>query len=73
MKKNTLKISLRNNISIIKVNGTEKEIEDFSVSNNTTLVAICRCGVNKWNGNSYPQLFLEDYTLEKTKFSSNMF
>lgn len=73
MKKNTLKISLPNNISIIKFNGTEKEIEDFSVSNNTTLVAICRCGVNKWNGNSYPQLFLEDYTLEKIKFSSNMF
>lgn len=64
MKSNTLKFTLPNGISLIKFNGSEEEIETFSLSSGYIEVnAICKCNANKWNGNVYPQLMIEDYEI----------
>lgn len=64
MKSNTLKFTLPNGVSLIKFNGSEDEIETFSLSSGYIEVnAICKCNANKWNGNVYPQLMIEDYEI----------
>ena len=60
MKSNTLKISLNNNISLIKFNATDDEIEQLSTQGWIEIDAYCKCNCNEWNGNSYPQLIIED-------------
>ena len=62
MKSNTLKITLPNNLSIIKFNGTQEEIEKFTVVSDKykEFNAICKCNENAWNGKIYPQLIIED-------------
>ena len=67
MKSNTFKITLPYNTSIIKFNITEEELTKFSEILNKHLYiemnAICKCAVNKWNGNSYPQLIVQDWEI----------
>lgn len=58
MKSNTLKINLSNNLSIIKFNGTEEDIEKFTTTGYIELNAVCKCNKNEWNGNVYPQLIM---------------
>ena len=67
MKSNTFKITLPYNTSIIKFNITEEELTKFSEILNKhpyiEMNAICKCAVNKWNGNSYPQLIVQDWEI----------
>ena len=67
MKSNTFKVTLPYGISIIKFNITEEEIENFTkMLQNSPYIeidAICKCAVNKWNGNLYPQLILQDWEI----------
>ena len=67
MKSNTFKITLPYNISIIKFNITEEELTNFSEILNKhpyiEMNAICKCAVNKWSGNSYPQLIVQDWEI----------
>ncbi len=63
MKSNTLKFELPNGLSIIKFGGTDKEIEQFTTTGYIELNAVCKCNENKWNGNSYPQLIMEDWEI----------
>ena len=58
MKNNTLKFNLPNKLSIIKFNGTEEEIDNFTTTGYIEVNAICKCNANKWNGNIYPQLIM---------------
>ena len=64
MASNTMKISLPNNINIIKFRTPDKEYDKlYSEDGYVEIDAICKCNINEWNGNRYPQLFLEDYNI----------
>lgn len=63
MKSNTLKFNLPNNLSIIKFNGTDQQIEKFTTQGFIEINAICKCNANKWCGNVSPQLILQDYEI----------
>ena len=59
---NTLKISLPNNISIMKFNATDDEcynLENFEGAY-LELNIVGTCHQNEWNGNISPQIFIED-------------
>jgi hypothetical protein len=58
MKSNTLKFNLKNGLSIIKFNGTEEEINQFTTTGYLEVNAICKCNKNEWNGQVYPQLIM---------------
>ena len=62
---NTLKISLPNNISIMKFNATDDEcynLENFEgVYLELNIVGTCH--QNEWNGNISPQVFIVDYEI----------
>ena len=58
MKSNTLKFNLPNGLSIIKFNGTEEEINQFTTTGYLEVNAICKCNKNEWNGQVYPQLIM---------------
>ena len=58
MKSNTLKFNLPNGLSIIKFNGTDEEIAQFTTTGYLELNAICKCNANQWNNNIYPQLIM---------------
>lgn len=69
MKSNTLKFTLPNGINIIKFSGTEEEIEAFTTTGAVRVNAVCKCNANEWNGNTYPQLLVEDYEIvSQTKY-----
>lgn len=59
----TLKIT-SGNIEIIKFGSSEEEYEEF-IQPNMTLTAVCKCGVNEWEGIITPQLLVEDYELKE--------
>ena len=63
MKSNTLKFNLPNGLSIIKFNGTEEEIMNFTTTGYLEINAVCKCNANNWNGQVYPQLILQDYEI----------
>lgn len=64
MASNTMKISLPNNINIIKFRTLDEEFDKlYSENGFVEIDAICKCNINEWNGNKYPQLFLEDYNI----------
>ena len=63
MKGNTLKITLPNNLSIIKFNATEEEICKFTTTGYIELEAVCKCNMNIWNNKVSPQLILEEYNI----------
>ena len=63
MKSNTLKFNLPNGLSIIKFNGTDEEIAQFTTTGYLELNAICKCNANQWNNNIYPQLIMQDYEI----------
>ncbi len=63
MKNNTIKISLPNNLSIIKFEATEEQINTFTTEGYLELNAICKCNANNWGGKTYPQLLMEDYEI----------
>ena len=62
---NTLKISLPNNISIMKFNATDEEC--FKLENHNeayiSLNIVGKCNQNEWNGNISPQIFIVDYEI----------
>ena len=65
MKSNTAKISLPNNINIIKFRMSDEEFESlYSENGYIEIDAVCKCNINEWNGNTYPQLFLEDFNIK---------
>lgn len=58
----TLKITLPNNVSIIKFHSSQEEYDSlYSEDGYIEINAVCRCNINEWNGNRYAQLFLEEY------------
>lgn len=64
MKNNTFKFTLPHGLSIIKFNGSEKQIKKFTLySGYLEIDAICKCNINKWDGKTYPQLLIEDYEI----------
>ena len=64
MKSNTVKITLSNNISIIKFRMPDEEYERLVSENGYVEIdAVCKCQINEWGGNTYPQLILEDYEI----------
>ena len=64
MKSNTMKITLPNNISIIKFRMPDEEFNKlYSENGYIEIDAICKCNKNEWNGNVSAQLFLEDYQI----------
>ena len=64
MKSNTVKITLPNNVSIIKFRMPDEEYERLISENGYVEIdAVCRCNKNEWNGNISAQLLLEDYEI----------
>jgi hypothetical protein len=64
MASNTLKITLPNGINIIKFRCTDEEFNKLYSENGVIKIdAICTCNINEWNGNRYPQLFLQDFAI----------
>lgn len=62
---NTLKISLPNNISLMKFFATEEEcyeLENFE-GEYLALNLVGTCNKNEWNGNISPQIFISDYEI----------
>lgn len=59
----TLKITLPNNITLLKFHATEQDCEIFQ-TNNTGYIEVNivgRCNQNEWNGYITPQIFIQDY------------
>ena len=64
MKSNTVKITLPNNVSIIKFRMPDEEYERLISENGYVEIdAVCKCNKNEWNGNISAQLLLEDYEI----------
>lgn len=63
MKNNTLKIVLDNGLSLIKFGGTDEDIDNFTTSGWKEVNAVCKCAINEWNGESTPQLLIENYEI----------
>ena len=64
MASNTMKISLPNNVSIIKFRMPDEEYEKLiSEKGYVEINAICKCARNEWNGNVSAQLILNDYEI----------
>jgi single-stranded-DNA-specific exonuclease len=64
MASNTVKITLPNGISMIKFRMPDEEYKRlYSEHGKVTINAVCKCQVNNWNGNKYPQLLLEDWEI----------
>lgn len=66
MASNTVKITLPNGVAIIKFRMPDEEYEKlYSENGYVEIDAVCTCNINEWNGNRYPQLFLQDYEIKK--------
>lgn len=64
MASNTLKITLPNDVPIIKFRMPDEEYEKLiSKTGYVEIDAICRCNKNEWNGNISAQLLLESYQI----------
>ena len=62
---NTLKITLPNNVSLMKFNATDDEcykLENFTEAY-LSLNIVGKCHKNEWMGNVTPQIFIEDYEI----------
>lgn len=59
----TLKIQIEE-VSVIKFKSSQEEYEQFC-QEDMVLTAVCKCNINKWNGNVYPQLLIEDFELKE--------
>lgn len=68
LKGTTLKITLLNNISLIKFKSNEEEYENlYSQNGYIEITVIGFCNINNFNGNSYPQILIEDYEITDKK------
>ena len=68
LKGTTLKITLPNNISLIKFKSNEEEYENlYSQNGYIEITVIGFCNINNFNGNSYPQILIEDYEITDKK------
>ena len=64
MASNTVKITLPNGVNAIKFKMSDEEYEKlYSEMGYVEINLIARCNVNKWNGNEYPQLLIDDYEI----------
>lgn len=63
MKSNTLKITIDNDLSLIMFGGTDEDIENFTTTGWKEFEAVCKCNVNEWNGETYPQLLIDSYEM----------
>ena len=62
---NTLKITLPNNISLMKFDATDDEcymLQNFNCAY-VLVNVVGRCNQNEWMGNITPQIFIEDYEI----------
>lgn len=69
-KKPTLKITLPNNVSLIKFGSSQEEYEKlYSETGYVEIDVVGRCNKNEWNGWVTPQIFIEDYEIiDKAKY-----
>ena len=63
MGKGTIKITLPNNVNIIKFNAETDYNKLYSEKGYVEIDIIGRCNANHWNGEVYPQIFLDDYQI----------
>lgn len=59
----TLKITLPNNISIIKFGSSQDEYNKFATDGYIEINVIGECNCNKWNGRVSPQIMMQDYEI----------
>ena len=62
---NTLKIILKNGVTIMKFGADEELCEKLTDKNSgfVELDIVGKCNANEWNGNVTPQIFMEDYNI----------
>ena len=66
MKSNTLKITLPNRVDLIKFNVPEEVYNSLYSENGVVEIdVIGKCNINEWNGNEYPQIFIEDINIRR--------
>lgn len=65
LKGNTLKITLPDNISMIKFRATDEECEELTSSGYVIINVVGTCQINEWNGNEFPQIKIDDYEIVK--------
>lgn len=65
-KDNTIKITLPNNISIMKFKATDEECALLQEDGYKTLNIIGRCNQNEWAGNINAQIICEEYEITKS-------
>ena len=64
MASNTVKITLPNNVSIIKFRMPDEEYQKLiSEKGYVEIDAVGTCNINEWNGNRYAQILLQDYEI----------
>ena len=66
MKSNTVKITLPNEVDLIKFNMPDEEFDQLYSENGSVMIdVIGKCTINEWLGNEYPQIKIEDYNVRK--------
>lgn len=64
MASNTVKITLPNNVSLIKFRMPDEEYNKLISENGYIEIdAVGTCNINEWGGNRYPQILLTDYQI----------
>ena len=67
MASNTVKITLPNNIAMIKFRMPDEEYNKlYSENGYVEINTICRANRNEWNGNVTPQLLIEDFEIVRS-------
>ena len=67
MASNTLKITLPNGVAIIKFRATDEEIAALTPADGTItkINIVGTCNANEWAGQVTPQIFLDEYEIQK--------
>lgn len=63
----TIKITLPNGLNLLKFKATKKEFEQLDSFGYVEINLVGKCNVNIWNGQTTPQIFIEEYEIINEK------
>lgn len=63
-KNNTLRINIANGIGIMMFKAPQELVDTLTTTKGyIKMDMVCSADINEWNGNEYPQMFVEDYEI----------